>query len=132
MQSAQSEPIGFSLLRLGGASTWSGPDGSTWTDWMSVGMTVAHSILGRMLSTGTCKAICVWLSSGRDQVHVSARVAYRVAVVRVATLARYMAASAARSRSSGVDWPPGRAATPTLTPTVAVPAAATNGSARQA
>ncbi len=57
---------------------------------------------------------------------------YRVAVVRVAALVRYMAVSASRSRSSGVDWPPGRAATPVLTPTVAVTAASTNGSTRQA
>jgi hypothetical protein len=34
MQSAQTELIGFSLLTLSVASSWSGPDQSTRTDWM--------------------------------------------------------------------------------------------------
>ncbi len=38
MQSAQTELIGFSLLRLGAASACSGPDGGTRTDWMINGM----------------------------------------------------------------------------------------------
>jgi hypothetical protein len=33
---------------LDAASVWSGPDGTTRVDWMTMGMTMAHSILSRM------------------------------------------------------------------------------------
>src|SRR6266545_5050124 len=47
-QSSRPAPVGFSLLTLDAASVWSGPDGSNWIVWMTMGMTMAHSILDRM------------------------------------------------------------------------------------
>jgi len=41
-------PVGFSLLALGAASAWWGPDGSDRLDWMIIGMINAHSIQNRM------------------------------------------------------------------------------------
>src|SRR6266542_4268225 len=47
-QSDRTAPVGFSLLTLDAASAWSGPDGTTRVDWMTIGMTKAHSILGQV------------------------------------------------------------------------------------
>jgi hypothetical protein len=50
-QSDRTAPVGFSPLTLGAASVWSGPDRTTRVDWMTMGMTMAHSILHRVAST---------------------------------------------------------------------------------
>jgi hypothetical protein len=47
-QSNRSVLVGSCLLTLDAASAWSGPDGSSRIDWMTIGMTKAHSILDRM------------------------------------------------------------------------------------
>ena len=50
-QSDRTASVGFSVLTLDAASVWSGPNGTTRLDWMTIGMTKAHSILCRVPST---------------------------------------------------------------------------------
>jgi hypothetical protein len=45
------------LLTLGAASIWSGPDRSSWIDWMIIGMIKAHSILRRTRTTLTARSV---------------------------------------------------------------------------